>query len=120
MLFHSHAKSNTILPSSAPYSLHDFPLGSKKVPEIQRCFRGDVVPWRAFATLEMAKAKAGDRHCPHSVRMALVAASAATAEAVTFPIDFGKTRMQLHSGRWIDNLSTLETCWKGVSSAVVS
>ena len=25
--------------------------------------------------------------------------SAATAEAVTFPIDFGKTRMQLHAGR---------------------
>lgn len=48
----------------------------------------------------MAKAKAGDRQdCPHSVRMALVAASAATAEAATFPIDFGKTRMQLHSGR---------------------
>eukprot|EP00434_Breviolum_minutum_P039877 symbB.v1.2.035419.t1/scaffold4734.1/size35659/3 len=37
--------------------------------------------------------------CPHSVRMALVAMSAATAEAVTFPIDFGKTRMQLHAGR---------------------
>ena len=56
---------------------------------------------RALAALEMAKAKAGDRQdCPHSVRMALVAASAATAEAATFPIDFGKTRMQLHSGRW--------------------
>ncbi|CAK9002489.1 unnamed protein product [Durusdinium trenchii] len=39
------------------------------------------------------------KECPHGIRMALVAASAATAEAVTFPIDFGKTRMQLHAGR---------------------
>ena len=32
--------------------------------------------------------------------------SAATAEAVTFPIDFGKTRMQLHAGRlWFDGSS---------------
>ena len=65
------------------------------------CWRKTIVPWRALAALEMAKAKAGDRQdCPHSVRMALVAASAATAEAATFPIDFGKTRVQLHSGRW--------------------
>ncbi|CAE8590283.1 unnamed protein product, partial [Polarella glacialis] len=36
---------------------------------------------------------------PKTVRCALVAGSSALAETLTFPIDFAKTRMQLHVGR---------------------